>query len=762
MSAVRFSVETVPLDRRRAAWLERLAQLGLQASGASGTIAVSPSSSGALLADLAGEAQALESVAHGPGAPMLLLLVGRGRARLTAGRTALELADGDLVALEMSTAWQMHWRTDFRAVLLRLQRGPLAARLGRVPVRLPVVLGRTVAAAAARPLLRTLAADIENLGQADLAAGEIALTELVASALLGEANAPDGGLTQVQAAHFRRVSAAIDSQLTNADLGLTDIARQEGMSARYLQRLFEGRGENFSDHVRQLRLQRCKVDLLDPNHARESVAAIGQRWGFRDQAHFSRAFSTAFRMTPTEMRRAAVPVDDGYSQRGRPTTHQPVPPAKTPPAGPQEATRPEPEPWPGDRHHLPATADTVHWGYVSRTLPPVLRVEPGATVTIETLTQHSGDDWDRMVAGDAGAESVFGWTSEGKNIDRRGAGPMNASVFGRGAGEGFGVHICTGPIYVRGAEPGDVIEVEIIDIRPRPSGNPLHTGKAFASNASAWWGYQYGDLLDRAKRETVTIFEIDLERPQEARPLYSYVWQPQADPFGVVHKTMDYPGVPVDHTLVEHRTVLEGIAIPARLHFGFVALAPRESELVDSIPPSYFGGNIDNWRAGKGSRIYLPVSVEGGLLSMGDGHFALSDGEINGTGLECSLTGDIRIRLHKAGAADAAACVTGLKAPLIETRDSWVIQSFSHLNYLRDLGRNAQAEVYQKSTVDLALRNAFRQTRRFLMDVYGLNEDEALTIMSLAVDFGVTQVADGNFGVHAVIDKAIFRGRSMR
>ena len=610
--------------------------------------------------------------------------------------------------------------------------------------------------------MRTLAADIENLGQADLAAGEIALTELVASALLGEASAPHGGLTEVQAAHFRRVSAAIGRQLTNADLGLTDIARQEGMSARYLQRLFEGRGENFSDHVRQLRLQRCKADLLDPSHARESVAAIGQRWGFRDQAHFSRAFSTAFRVTPSEMRRAAAPVEDGYSLRGRPTTHQPVPPAKTPPAGPPLAARPEPELRPGDRHHLPATADTVHWGYVSRTLPPVLRVEPGATVTIETLTQHSADDWDRMVAGDAGVESVFGWTAERKNVDRRGAGPMNASVFGRGAGEGFGVHICTGPIYVRGAEPGDVIEVEIIDIRPRPSRNPLYAGKAFASNASAWWGYQYGDLLDRAKRETVTIFEIDLERPEEARPLYSYVWQPQVDPFGVVHKTMDYPGVRVDHTLVEHRAVLDGVAIPARLHFGFVALAPRESELVDSIPPSYFGGNVDNWRAGKGARIYLPVSVEGGLLSMGDGHFALSDGEINGTGLECSLTGDIRIRLHKAGAADAAACVTGLKAPLIETPDSWVIQGFSHLNYLRDLGRNAQAEVYRKSTVDLALRNAFRQTRRFLMDVYGLNEDEALTIMSLAVDFGVTQVADGNFGVHAVIDKAIFRARSMR
>lgn len=62
---------------------------------------------------------------------------------------------------------------------------------------------------------------------------------------------------------------------------------------------------------------------------------------------------------------------------------------------------------------------------------------------------------------------------------------MNATVFGRGAGEGFGVHLCTGPIYVRGAELGEVIEVGILDIEPRPCANSLHSGKAFASNVSA-------------------------------------------------------------------------------------------------------------------------------------------------------------------------------------------------------------------------------------------------------------------------------------
>ena len=86
------------------------------------------------------------------------------------------------------------------------------------------------------------------------------------------------------------------------------------------------------------------------------------------------------------------------------------------------------------------------------------------------------------IAGDPGAESVFHWTAQRKNIDRRGAGPMDASIFGRGAGEGFGVHVCTGPVLVHDAEPGDVLEVRILDTVIRPSANPDYAGKAFGSN----------------------------------------------------------------------------------------------------------------------------------------------------------------------------------------------------------------------------------------------------------------------------------------
>ena len=93
---------------------------------------------------------------------------------------------------------------------------------------------------------------------------------------------------------------------------------------------------------------------------------------------------------------------------------------------------------------------------------------------------------------------------------------------------------------------------------------------------------------------------------------------------------------------------------------------------------------------------------------------------------------------------------------MIETKDDCVVNGFSYANYLAELGPDAQAAIFQKSSIDLAMRDAFRKMRRFLMSAKGLTEDEAISLMSVAVDFGVTQVVDGNWGVHAVVKKAIF------
>jgi acetamidase/formamidase len=413
-----------------------------------------------------------------------------------------------------------------------------------------------------------------------------------------------------------------------------------------------------------------------------------------------------------------------------------------------------------NHYHIAATAEAVHWGYFSKNLKPLVTVESGDFVTLETLTHHAGDDLERMVKGDPGAESVYHWDRTRKGVNRRGAGPMDASIHGRGAGEGFGVHICTGPVAVKGAEPGDILEVRILDVKPRPSANPKYKGKSFGSNAAAWWGFHYNDQIEEPKkREVITIYEVDATGERDwAKALYNFRWTPQTDPFGVVHKIIDYPGVPVDHgTVKENWNILKNVRVPIRPHFGTLGLAPSEADIVDSIPPSYTGGNIDNWRIGKGATMYYPVAVRGALLSAGDPHASQGDSELCGTAIECSLTGTFQLILHKKSALKGTP-LNDLNYPLLETQTEFVLHGFSFPNYLAALGSKAQSEIYGKSSIDLAMRDSFRKMRHFLMTTQGLSEDEAVSLMSVAVDFGVTQVVDGNWGVHAIIKKTLFAG----
>lgn len=409
-------------------------------------------------------------------------------------------------------------------------------------------------------------------------------------------------------------------------------------------------------------------------------------------------------------------------------------------------------------HFIPANNETVHWGYFSKGLKPQAVVNSGDFVTLETLTHHANDDAERMVMDDPGAESVFRWKKNDKGVDRRGAGPIDASILGRGAGEGFGVHVLTGPVYVCGAEPGDVLEVRILDMKPRPSGNPEYKGKTFGSNAAAWWGYHYNDMIEEPKpREVITIYEIDATGAKDwAKAVYNYRWVPQTDPNGVVHKTIDYPGVPVDHSSITKNTdVLKGVRVPIRLHFGTMGVAPVEVDFVDSIPPGYFGGNIDDWRIGKGGTMFYPVAVKGALLSAGDPHAAQGDSELAGTAIETSMTGLVQVILHKKKDLPGTQ-LEGLDYPLLETDDEYVVHGFSYANYLESLGEKAQSEIYSKSSIDSAMRDAFRKMRHFLMTTKGLSEDEAISLMSVATDFGITQVVDGNWGVHGVIEKCVF------
>jgi acetamidase/formamidase/AraC-like DNA-binding protein len=797
----RFSTDAYPENLRQTAWSAALASAQLRSEGP-GAAAHAPlhgyvfsrdTALGTIFLRLSSSPQVLvpctRTDRHETGS-VLVFAVLEGCGTVTQGHESAELGVGSIVLFDPARAWRLEFTSRFRALAVRLESATFLLRLVRTSKHdLDIVSGDIGAGAMCVDVVRSIADHLDELDGHDLLAIEATLTDLLVTSLSHVEDDASDDTTSVRLGHLRRVCRTVEARLADADLDIGEVARLEGLSTRYVQELFKAASTTFGSFLKERRLERARIDLVNRALDHFTIAEICYRWGFGDAANFSRAFTARFGMSPRTYRANPPPQERSHRQRGRPArigAHtlardaEATAAAGAPGSEFQDllgdharaafalaAPDVHPDALRGDdaasgrtpdHYHVPVSAKTVHWGYLSAAQKPVLTIGSGDIVTLETLTQHASDDRARMIDGDPGAESVFHWSAERKAVDRRGAGPANASIYGRGTGEGFGVHICTGPVFVRDAEPGDVLEIRILDVRFRPSCSPAHRGRVFGSNAAAWWGFHYHDLITEPKnREVVTLYEIapDAELPY-AKALYNFRWTPQTDPFGVRHDTIDYPGVVVDEASVDKRYgVLKDARVPLRPHFGVLAVAPREAGLIDSIPPGYFGGNLDNWRAGKGARLFLPVSVPGALFSAGDPHASQGDSEVCGTAIECSLTGVFQLVLHKRCKL-AGTFLGDLDFPFLDTADAWVLQGFSYPNHLAELGADAQAEIYKRSSLEAAMRDAFHKSRRYLMEAHALTEDEAISLISVAVDFGVTQVVDGNWGVHAVIRKALF------
>jgi acetamidase/formamidase len=231
-------------------------------------------------------------------------------------------------------------------------------------------------------------------------------------------------------------------------------------------------------------------------------------------------------------------------------------------------------------HDLPLAPHHVHWGYYDATLKPVLTVESGDRVRVETMAAR-------------GVERLrLAGVADGEIPDSLKA--VEAGVTARGPG----AHPLTGPISVKGAEPGDSIEVRIGQI------DFLHP---------------YGVIGFLPGGGT-----LPAEFP------YAYLKLVRFDPGG------------------RTATFAPGVKVPLRPFFGSIGVAPPVlSGRVSSGPPGPHVGNLDIKEVGAGSVVFLPVHVPGVLLSIGDGHAAQGDGEVSGTAIETSLATTLQIVLHK-------------------------------------------------------------------------------------------------------------------
>lgn len=140
--------------------------------------------------------------------------------------------------------------------------------------------------------------------------------------------------------------------------------------------------------------------------------------------------------------------------------------------------------------------------------------------------------------------------------------------------------------------------------------------------------------------------------------------------------------------------------------------------------------------------MYYPVEVAGAMLSMGDAHAAQGDSELDGTGIETSLTGQFKVTLLKKDTLSPAFAV--LDSPLGETASEWIVHGFTETDYLAAFPDNP-GQIYSESDLNKAMMNAFMQTRKFLMAHYDLTEYESWTIITQGANFGITQVVDGKY-----------------
>ncbi len=310
-------------------------------------------------------------------------------------------------------------------------------------------------------------------------------------------------------------------------------------------------------------------------------------------------------------------------------------------------------------HRLEASPSTVAFGHYDPAKLGVLRISSGDIVVVTTMLTSNPTRLQQM---GLPADEVQ---------------PELAAIYDQVTDRGPGGHILTGPIHVESAEPGDVLEVRILDV-----------------DYSIGYGYNgcsgfVRDLCDPDNRSR--LIYIDRERNQAE--------------------------------------IAPGVTVALRPFFGSMGVAPPpDSGRVSSNPPGRHAGNMDNKELVAGTTLYIPVWVAGALFEVGDGHAIQGDGEVDQTGLETSLEGRLQFVVRKDMAMDW---------PQAETPTHWILMGFDP-----DLAK--------------ATEIAIREATEFLQERLGLTQGEAYSVVSMAVDLRITELVDGNVGVHAMVPKSLF------
>lgn len=312
-----------------------------------------------------------------------------------------------------------------------------------------------------------------------------------------------------------------------------------------------------------------------------------------------------------------------------------------------------------DPYVLEPSSNTVAWGHYWSEQPPALRIRSGDFVKIHTLLTSNPE---RLQAAGVSPDQVEKELKDVQTIKDKGPGG----------------HVLTGPIYIEGADSGDVLEVRL---------QSIDLAIPYGYNAIGQAGFLSDEIFDRKMR----IVPLDAKK------------------------------------MIGHWA--DGIDIPLHPFFGSLGVAPpKEAGRWNSAPPWIHGGNLDNKELVAGATIYYPVFVKGALFEIGDGHAAQGNGEVDITAIETSLIGKLQFIVHKG---------RSLRWPRAETATHIICMGCD-----RDL--NAATHI------------AVREMIAYLVTEKQMTQADAYMLCSVAADVDITELVDGNVGVHVMLPKAIF------
>ncbi len=301
------------------------------------------------------------------------------------------------------------------------------------------------------------------------------------------------------------------------------------------------------------------------------------------------------------------------------------------------------------------------------------------------------------------------------------------------------VHPLTGPVFVKGAAPGDILEIEFTDIIAQPTAfRAIMPGLGFLRDVMTEPFLVHWQIRDG----WATAAEIPGVRIPGAPFMGVSAVAPSAE------KVRDW-------TAREERVIAKGgMALPPDPQ-GAVPAGPCGLSGLRTLPPRENGGNFDVKQLTRGAKLFLPVFREGGLFSTGDAHFAQGDGEVCVTAVEMGATAVVRFKVHKG----------------LANRRTFSAPVFSRTNYFTDpryaaperflgvmgMPINAEGEI-EAENLTLACRNAVLNMMELLQE-RGFSRAQAYVICSVAVDLRVSNVVDvPNYVVSALLPEAIFGG----